>query len=185
MSLSFPDFEEFRHYDQEILREIIRDGESEMKARLETANAADRRALTLVGFQLTIAVAMTSAAYSLVAQGQPDIELAILAIGVVAGMIAAAFSGLQSVSPSLFCFPGNDPKNWHYEQWNYKLDSWKSATLRHALAEQCFTLHTGLRDNKAAMELAAQRTKFSLYVMFGTIYLCGFVSCFVIATRLF
>jgi len=156
-----------------------------MKARLDTANAADRRALTLVGFQLTIAVAMTSAAYSLVSQRQPDIELAILAIGVVIGMVAAAFSGLRSASPTLFCFPGNDPRNWHYKEWNYELSSWEKATLNHALAEQCYTLHTGLRDNKAVMETAARRTKTSLYVMFSTIYLCGFVACFVIATRMF
>lgn len=183
MKFRFDHFASFSAFNQDVLREIIRDGEIEMRARLDTANAADQRALTLVGFQLTIAVAMTSAAYALVSSKNPDFELGFLAAFVVVGMIFSAHQGLSSASPSPFCFPGNDPKNWHSEDWNFELRSAKHATLKKALIEQCYTLHTGIHDNKKSMEQAVAKTKLSIGSMFATIYLATITSVIVLVLR--
>ena len=183
MPLSYDSFAEFEQFEQEILREIIRDGETEMRARLDTANAADVRILTLVGFQLTIAIAMASAAYSLLSRNSPELELGGLAIFTVLGMILAANFGLKSATPTLFHFPGNDPKNWHHSQWYHELSHAGEATVKMALTEQCYTLHRALNENLVTMENAAWNAKFSIKSMYYTIFVAGVTSSVVLILR--
>ena len=108
--LAFVDFAEFAAFDQELLREIIREGEREMDARLVTANAADQRALTIAGFQLTLVIALTGATYALAYGEHPNLLLATITAFGVAGLGIAAYFSLFSVAPKKFKFPGNSPE---------------------------------------------------------------------------
>lgn len=166
--LAFVDFAEFAAFDQELLREIIREGEREMDARLVTANAADQRALTIAGFQLTLVIALTGATYALAYGEHPNLLLATITAFGVAGLGIAAYFSLFSVAPKKFKFPGNSPENWFSSLWHNPVKPEK-AKLRDALVEECYCLYSCLYDNKIAMENNARSLRFSIFFSFWVV----------------
>ncbi|WP_143146734.1 hypothetical protein [Novosphingobium sp. NDB2Meth1] len=162
----FSDFSSFQQFPVEVLREIVREGELEMQARLETANAADQRALTLVGFQITAATALIGATYFLYSQHPVDKLFLFLCIFEAIFLITAAYFGIDSAKPKQFRFPGNDPWNWNISDWHEKPASYQNAQVNSALAEQCYCLHTSLYHNRKSMEENAELTKKSVKITY-------------------
>ncbi len=160
--LQFQDFEAFAAFDQEVLKEIIREGEVEMNARLLTANASDRRSQSLFGFQISATLALAGAGFAAISDGGSFVPLGIVAFIIATSLMIGAFIALESVRPTLYCFPGNDPKNWRLDQWHFNLSSYGDATLTKAMVEQCVCLHRGLFDNRRDMEAKSEKYRLSI-----------------------
>ena len=182
--LTFSDFQSFASFDENILREIVREGEMEMQARLETANAADQRALTVFGFQTTVLVALVGAIYVMSTEVKPDSYLIFLAVLEVFALAISAFLSLDSVRPKLFAFPGNRPDSWIISDWHIAPQSESSATIKQALTEQCFCLYSCLFDNQAVMEQNAIRLKTSIDTTFFTTTVLALAVCALVGVRL-
>jgi hypothetical protein len=75
----FSDFEQLLKFDQDVLREIIRDGERRLDVQLATANAADQRALSFLGFVIAGITAAVSAAVAMATSDSPQPSLVALA----------------------------------------------------------------------------------------------------------
>lgn len=160
--LQFEDFSEFYAFPTEILEEIIREGERYLDARLTTANSADQRALALLGFQLTLTLAVGGGLISLLMRQTVNEFLVICGLIQIILMGIASFQAYCSVKPKLFRFPGNSPHLWFVENWERSPYSPYSARLKDARVEQCYALYSAIYDNKEVMEENASLIKNSM-----------------------
>jgi hypothetical protein len=151
--IQMKNFEEFEHlldFDQDVLQKIVREGETMLEAQLATANAADQRALTYLGYLVATATAVVGAAVALLLSETPRLPLVVIAFAFAGLLLFCAFKALQSVTPKEFSFPGNLPQNWFTADWNFSTE--KRRDLPHALVEQCYTLNQAISKNKKDMD---------------------------------
>lgn len=164
-SLKYDDFARFQDFDIDVLKEIVREGEAKLAAQLQVATAADQRALTILGFQVTALIAVAGGIFALVLNNKPDKSIIAVASILALGLLISIFYSHASVFPKSFCFPGNSPKNWFVEDWHTSFRDEQAADLKSAMAEQCYCLYTGIRDNDKIMELNASSIKISTSCM--------------------
>lgn len=147
------DFQQFEHlldFEQEVLEKIVHEGEIRLEAQLATANAADQRALTYLGYLVATATASVGAAVALLLSQAPRLPLIMIAFAFAGCLLFCAFKALQSVTPKQFSFPGNKPQNWFCNDWNFPKN--KGRKIEQALVEQCFTLNQAVCKNQNDME---------------------------------
>jgi len=182
--LSYQDFEGYVNFDVKILERIIHDGETELTARLETANAADQRALTLFGFEITALLALVSGLYAVSTGTKPDLPLMCIGGLQIAALTVASWFSLQSVRPALFSFPGSRPDLWNIKDWHVPPTSESSAKLEQALAEECYCLYSAIFENKITMEDNAESIKLSIDILFFSIIFSGILTIILIIYRI-
>jgi hypothetical protein len=167
--LAFEDFGSFEKFSDQILTEIIREGERELDARLSTANASDQRALSSFGFQITLSLAVCAGLAAIAESQEKQVFLLSLGIFTLAGLVASAVFAYESIIPKLFRYPGNRPDSWFIKDWHTPPLSEELATMQSVKVEQCYCLYSALYDNKKVMERNAELLKHSLAAMSVTI----------------
>ncbi len=165
----FTEFEQLLAYKQDVLGEIVREGELKLSSQLSVATAADSRALALIGFQIAAATASLGGTVALLFVTPLREYLIALGFFAALGLIVAAFIAIESVRPANFSFPGNQPENWLPNQWisNAALPGDKS--LERARIEQCFVLNNAINRNATDMLTNANKVKLSIDITFWTI----------------
>lgn len=149
----------------EVLGEIVREAEQRLQAQIVVATAADQRALTLVGFQVSISTAVLTATLALALSDNPDRVICGIGFFLTVTLLVAAFYGIDSIRPKDFSFPGNFPSLWLPHNWLCH-GSPITPTLQQARVEQCICLEKALNENQSSMEKAAQDIKLSIDLCF-------------------
>jgi hypothetical protein len=165
----FADFEHLLLLDQEVLDEIVREGELRLSSQFETATAADQRALTLIGFQTAAATAAIGASVALLLGKEPHYYFLCVGFFITCGLLVAAFKAMDSVRPKLFGFPGNYPANWFPSEWASFATAPHDLSMKRARVEQCCGLDDRIRKNLEILETNAKSVKFSIDISFWSV----------------
>lgn len=164
----FKSLDGLREFDDDILKEVVREAELMMAAQLSVATASDQRALTWAGFVLTIAIASIGGSASLAIDGK---QLPLAAIS-GAGAILMAISGyyaVRAVRPRKYSMPGNLPQNWLPEHW----ESGRTRDFRQARIEQARTINGQIVKNAALAERNATDLNHSIHTAGRAVLLAG------------
>lgn len=96
--------------DDEIARQIVRHGELQVQAQLQTALAADQRSMTFSAVMAALTTLALGAALAILSDETPtrDVGIPMLVVGTV--FVLSLFFAVLSARPIEFVFPGNHPK---------------------------------------------------------------------------
>jgi hypothetical protein len=150
---------------QDVLGEVVREGELKLQSQLQASLAADSRALSLAGFSLTGSTALLGAAAALSHDNAPDFPIIYIATGFGVALLVSGGLAVLSARPVKFYFPGNEPKNWVPEEWD--LPEGQQPTFKRARIEQAMVLQSVISKNQAACETNARLTRAALILVFG------------------
>jgi hypothetical protein len=146
------DYDGLRDLDDNVLGEVVREGEAKLEAQLQIATAADQRALTLASFQITAATAAVAGGVALMTSQQPDKLLALIAFLFALALLALAGLALWTVVPRKFKIPGNMPLNWRKDQWRWQD---KGFDIKAARIEQAACLEEQIATNREQLDGSA------------------------------
>ncbi|RSV20378.1 hypothetical protein CA236_00220 [Sphingomonas sp. ABOLG] len=146
--------------DNDILKEVVREGERRIDAQLATANAADQRAMAWAALLVTVAAAVLGGSAALLTTGK-NLLLAGTGVGVAFMLGVAIMKAIDVVRPKNFDFPGNQPRNWLPEKWQC-YGTGQACDLRQALLEQAATLDEQIADNAAAADASGLQLRASM-----------------------
>lgn len=135
----------------ELVKEILREGESYLQAQLSLALAADQRSSVVAGLFTAAAAAIIAGLITLASSEHPSHPLAIYAGGTVSVtlLIAGASLCIWAARPVNFYVSGNEPKKW------YK-DVEAPRELRVLLGEQAQLYQEMIEDNNKALRRNSQ-----------------------------
>ena len=153
----------------ELLNEIKLEAEARLDAQLSTAIASDQRAMTFLGFLLTLVAFLIGASLAAITAATPSPTIANIA---AAGAIGLGLSGVLAYlasRPIDFRFVGNDP-----ESWTGDIDN--NISLHDALAEQTAYYDKMLKANRRAMKIGAELLRWASIVAGVTVLVCGVLS---------
>jgi hypothetical protein len=157
-------YDDLRTLDDEVLKEVVREGEARLLAQLQIATAADQRALTLAGFQITAGTAALAGGAALMTADAPDRALASIALLFALAILTAAGIALWTVMPRKFKTPGNQPLNWRTDRWRWPQ---KGFDIKSARVEQAACLEEQIEANQRHFQWAAHLMHISFYVTIG------------------
>ncbi|MBM7406927.1 MULTISPECIES: hypothetical protein [Sphingomonas] len=149
-----------RTFDEDVLREIVREGERRLDAQLATANAADQRAMAWAALLVTVAAAVLGGSAALLVGGT-NLLLALIGVGVALMLGVAIMKAVDVVRPKGFDFPGNQPRNWLPENWQCH-GSGEKCDARQALLEQAATLDQQIEENATLAANAGAQLRMSM-----------------------
>ena len=149
---------------EEVLAEVVREGELKLQAQLEASLAGDIRALSLAGFSLTGSTALLGAAAALARNERPDYSVMLIATALGALLLVSGGLAVLSARPVRFHFPGNEPKNWLPSEW--QLSPSEKPTLKRARVEQAIVLQSLIGKNQQSCERNARLTTAALALIF-------------------
>lgn len=172
---NFEEFEPFLQFNQDVLAEILREGELRLATQVATATAADQRALTIAGFQIASLTAIVGGVTAMVVSKNPDIFITVLAVFQIIAFLYAASNAIASARPQLFSFPGNKPENWFADEWTFPNLSESAATIKLATVEQLYCVNQAICKNEQTMETSVAAIKLSIDLMFWSV-LCSSLS---------
>lgn len=155
--------------DEAFVDEILREAEARLSAQLEVAVAADQRAMTFLGFLLTLVVFLIGGALAAFTAETPSVSIALIAAIGAVGFVAASYFAYQASKPVNFEFVGNDPSGWVG-------DVEEGKTLLAAKAEQCAHYDEMLKDNRAAMSRSSEALQRSSAIAAITVGVCGLLA---------
>lgn len=151
-------YDGLRDLDVSILDEIVREGSARLEAQLQIAIAADQRALTLAGFQITAATGAVAGGAALMTSDEPRQLLALIAFLFSLAVLISAGIALWTVLPRKFRIPGNCPLNWLKNHWRWHD---KGFDLKAARVEQAACLAEQIADNRKLLDWTAQLMRIS------------------------
>jgi len=151
--------QELRHLPEEVLSEVVREGEMRLAAQFAAAAAADQRAMSWFSLLVTITIAALGGAATLLVSGR-FFYVAMTLLLFSFALLVASFKAVECVRPRLFSFPGNLPENWLPERWQDpdKLD------IVQARVEQSICLNNAIDDNKRLADAAGRNLQHSINV---------------------
>ncbi|GGC15341.1 hypothetical protein GCM10011494_37730 [Novosphingobium endophyticum] len=154
--------------DDDVLREVVREGEKLLDAQLMTANAADQRAMAWAALLVTGAIAVIGGSAALLVSGK-HLALAVVGIVVAAIMGVAISKATNVVRPADWHFPGNRPGNWLPEHWQcHGLGI--QCDMHQAMLEQAASLEEQICDNAAASAESGKELRSSMsWALFAVI----------------
>jgi hypothetical protein len=182
---TFQEFEPFLNFNQEILSEIIREGELRLTNQVTTATAADQRALSIAGFQIAALTALVGGVAAILLSDKPNIYIVLVGFLQISAFLLAAFKAIASARPQLFSFPGNQPENWSASEWNFPDVTESTATPEKAKVEQIYCLNQAIGKNMATMESSAEAIKLSIDITFWSILVSSLLVAAYAVYRLF
>ncbi|HXG99519.1 MAG TPA: hypothetical protein VNI79_03775 [Sphingomicrobium sp.] len=103
---------------EDMVREVLAQGEAFLQAQFQSALAADQRATTLASILVTISVAVFAGALAVWESVPDDALYAVSTIAAV--LLLAAASAAWAARPIDFWYPGMRPEQW-YDGRNEKL----------------------------------------------------------------
>lgn len=154
-------YDDLRNLSRDVLDEVVREGELRLEAQLQIATAADQRALTFAGFQITAGTASLAGGVALMTAQSPDYLLALIALIFALAILIAAGITLWTVVPRKFKTPGNQPLNWAKSAWRW---SDKGFDMKAARVEQAACLEESIDANQTHFKWAAETMHVSFYV---------------------
>lgn len=147
-------FDTFADLPVTLQKEAIREGEKLLDTQFTAATTADQRALTWAGFLIAAATAALGGGVALFNNQHPDLVLGYGSIIFGIAMLRAAWLAIETVRPSKFGFPGNQPSYWLPEEWECKGSAQeKEATAR---TDQARHLDKCICENREAAEASAK-----------------------------
>lgn len=149
-----------------VLNEILREAEARLGAQLSAAIAADQRAMTFLGFLLTLVAFLVGASIAAATANTPAPSIAILAAFGAAGFMVAGLFAYGATRPIDFEFVGNDPESW-------LTDVKEKTSLHDALAEQSAHYDGMLKANRAAMAASSKALRTASIVAGLTVAVCS------------
>ena len=161
--------------DDEVLKEVIREGELRLGAQFAAATASDQRAMAWIGFLITIASATIAASASLAITGK-HLPLAVIS-GLLSGLLCiSAYTAIHCVRPRKFALPGNLPENWLPREW----EAGKERSMKQARIEQARCLNSQIEENAdwakiTAVGLHRSMDLACLAILLAAVYTGGFV----------
>lgn len=136
-------------------------------AQLAIATAADQRALSWAALLIGGATGALGGGIALLTQSRPDPLLAILAILFAAALLAACHLAIDTISPTLFCVPGNRPSNWLPEEWDPGDDD--VAAIAKARAQQAEQIDEFIKRNDAVATANGAKMRRSIGIAFWAV----------------
>ena len=160
-------FETFGTLTEDVLAEVVREGELLLASQLQAGIAADQRALTFAGFATTAAGAVFGLviANPVPAGVLSPLLVTGLGIALAAALMTAVVMAILSALPRQFFFPGNEPANWAPEHWS--LPPSARRTLKAARIEQAQVLQAMISANKAGAARQAKLIRRAVWLAFG------------------
>jgi hypothetical protein len=146
-----------------VLEEVVQEGQARLESQLQVATAADQRALTLAGFQITAATGSVAGGVALMTGDEPNQALALVAFLFALTILALGGIALWTVVPRKFKIPGNQPLNWRKNQWRWQD---KGFDIKAARVEQAACLEEQIVANRKQLDSTARLMRTSF---FGTI----------------
>jgi hypothetical protein len=174
---------ELAQLPDDVLAEVVREGEATLAAQLTVSMAADQRALAFASVVLTAATAALGGVGAIVYSDRPDWGIVIAAGILAAGLMSAGAIALYSARPSPFCLPGNEPRNWLPGKWS--LPAGATHTLSAARVEQAGVLQSLISKNREASAHAARYLRRGILIVFSTIAADALILFGVILGRIF
>lgn len=166
-------FEPLRRLPQDVLNEVVREGEIRLTAQLQMASSADQRALTIAGFEIAAATASLGGGIALAVGSNADLWLSLVAVVFAMAMAFSAREAVLSARPQKFHAPGNSPTGWLPENW---LDgATKGYDLTQAKIEQAACLDEAIMGNALDMDAAGARVRKSLTWSIATVGLAAMI----------
>jgi len=139
---------DWKHADEDLVREAVNDGEAKLKAQLQIATSADQRASVLSGIYIAAATGIIGA---VVTRSTPSaIPLISGALLTAVSFMVGALLCILTMLPSYFWTAGNSPAQWYKDIAN-------KTPLKEALGEQAENLAEKLSENNVAIERNAKR----------------------------
>ena len=166
---TFAEFAPLLNFNQQVLTEIVREGELRVNAQMTTATAADQRALSIAGFQVASLTALIGGVSMLLLSSTPNVFVIAVGFFQIAAFLVSAFNAIASARPQLFSFPGNSPENWFACDWNFENLTEATATIEQATIEQIYCLNQAISKNTSTMESSAGAMKLAIDLMFWSI----------------
>ena len=158
-------YDGLRELDEQILEEAVREGTARLEAQLQVATAADQRALTLAGFQITAATGAVAGGVALMTANAPNELLALIAFLFALAILTFAGIALWTVVPRKFKIPGNQPLNWRKDRWRWQEHGF---TIKSARVEQAACLEEQITGNRKQLDSAALLMRASFFGTIGT-----------------
>jgi hypothetical protein len=150
------------HKDQETIKEVMRLGEVFLSAQLQSALAADLRAMTLAAILSAIIAGILGGTATIVA-AKIDIGWHLLSLLVFSSaLLVALWAAIQAARPTRFQFAGNNPAHWEE-------DGGDKEKLIEAMAEQASFYARGIAINSAAIDENHRCIRKALAWVFGGI----------------
>ena len=172
-------FAPFRQFDEETMKEVVREGEIYLQAQFTAAAASDQRGMAWAGFMIASAAAALAGAAALVDKGGHTF-LAVVTFAFSAALVVSTALAASAVRPRKFCFPGNAPNNWLPDNWmGHGIDP---VNVQQARIEQAVTLQNQIESNSRWAEDAGKHLQLSLDVAMAAVVLAG---CAVIVRSIF
>lgn len=166
---------------EDVLCEVVREGELQLQAQLQVSLAADSRGLTIAGFSLTASTALLGAAAVLARDARPDLPVILVAAALGVAMLTAGALAVISARPVRFYLPGNQPINWIPADWD--LPPGARRTLKRARVEQAKVLQSMLRKNHGTAHRNAKFVHAALLVIFGAAVLAAVALALILLIR--
>jgi cell division septal protein FtsQ len=154
---------------QDVLQEILRESEARLHAQLQAAIAADQRAMTFLGFLLTLVVFFLTAALATTTTTTPNVAIMNLAATGAIGTGAASILAFLATRPVNFDFVGNDP-----EQWIEDISA--NIELHAAIAAQVAFYNEMLLANRKTMKRSARLLTAASFLALVTIAVTGWMA---------
>jgi hypothetical protein len=174
-------FDSFADLPVTLQKEAIREGEKLLDTQFTAATAADQRALTWAGFLIAAATAALGGGVALFNGTQPDLVLGYGSIIFGIAMLMASWTAIQTVRPSKFGFPGNQPAYWLPEEWDCKGSANnKEQTAR---TDQARHLETCICENREAAEKNARAMHRSFQWALWSVIVAGAVLLAIVTHR--
>ena len=153
----------------DLLNEIKLEAEARLDAQLSTAIASDQRAMTFLGFLLTLVAFLIGASLAAITAATPAPIIANIAAGGAVGLGVSGILAYLASRPIDFRFVGNDPESWTG-------DIEGEISLHDALAEQTAYYDKMLKINRKAMKQGAELLRWASIIAGVTDQACGAMS---------
>jgi hypothetical protein len=175
------DLVELERWPKEVLVEIVREGELQVQAQLQTSLAADSRALTIAGACLAAATTLLGAAAALSKSSSPDTFLIMVASALGLVLLLSAGLAVYSARPVPFGFPGNDPANWAPAGWREPPK--QGQEMKRARIEQAITLQETIEANRKASANNARLIRWALGFAYAGSLVAGLAILSILVSR--
>lgn len=161
------EFDSLDELDEEILSEVVREGELLVSSQFQSALGADQRAVNWITIIATLATASFGGTAWLFVTEQPAAYgLLLFAYSVL--LVVTGYTASFAVRPSKFQLPGNEPSNWLY---------WEKPPSRHqCLVEQAGNLAIQIETNRKKLEESAKSLRQSIDLFFWSLFFVLVVS---------
>ncbi|WP_026986528.1 hypothetical protein [Fodinicurvata fenggangensis] len=149
---------------EEVVKEALREGELHLQAQLQTALAADQRALVIFSVYTTAAMILFGTTAGLFQAGGLPLGVGIFLVGAGVALGLAAVYAWRAFRPGHFTLPGNAPEQWYQ-------DFRDAVTLVEARADQLAWLQRAMDRNETDMSRRAESVKASASLAFRASFL--------------